>query len=149
MLTTPNGYCEFEFGTSLDYTATYSDREAMYTRLYSDENGESHFEDVQLDLALTDYAPPAAPLSISAFTPATRFGFMRAPAGWSSDWHPSSTRSLFFVISGEWEVTASDGETRRFGVGSVLLVEDTTGKGHSSRIVSDVDSLAAIVQLSE
>ena len=72
---------------------------------------------------------------------------MKAPAGWSSDWHPSSARNLFFVLSGEWEVTASDGESRRFGVGSVLLVEDTTGKGHSSRVTSETDSLAAMVQV--
>jgi quercetin dioxygenase-like cupin family protein len=57
---------------------------------------------------------------------------MNAPAGWSSDWHPSSARDIFFVLTGEWEVTASDGESRRFGAGSVLLVEDTSGKGPSS-----------------
>ena len=116
-----------------------------YTRLYSDERGESHFDDVEIDLETVDYAPPAPPLELSAFTNATQFGFMNAPAGWTSDWHPSSARNLFIVITGEWEVTASDGETRRFGVGSVLLVEDTTGKGHRSRVVSD--SIALMVQL--
>ena len=120
-----------------------------YTRLYSDAEGESHFEDAEIDLALTDYAPLAPPLGLSSFTPATQFGFMNAPAGWSSDWHPTTARNIFFVLSGEWEVTASDGEARRFGTGSVLLVEDTTGKGHSSRVVSENDSLAAMVQLSE
>src|SRR2546421_10609575 len=118
-----------------------------YTRLYSDEHGQSHFADIEIDLELTDYAPPAPPLSLSSFTPATQFGFMRAPAGWSSDWHPSSSRNIFFVLSGEWEVTASDGEARRFAAGSVLLVEDTRGKGHASRVVSDTDSLAVMVQL--
>jgi hypothetical protein len=120
-----------------------------YTRLYSDENGESHFKGAQIDLALTDYAPPAPPLSLSAFTNATQFGFMNAPAGWSSDWHPTSVRTMFFVLSGEWEVTASDGETRRFATGSVLLAEDTSGKGHTSRVVSEIDSLAAMVELNE
>jgi hypothetical protein len=118
-----------------------------YTRLYETDDGESHFEDIEIDLALTDYAPPAKPLFLSAASPAAEFGFMKAPAGWSSDWHPSSARNLFFVLSGEWEVTASDGESRRFGVGSVLLVEDTQGKGHTSRVVSETDSLAAMVRL--
>lgn len=118
-----------------------------YTRLYADDAGESHFEDIEIDLALTDYAPPAPPLSLSTFTGAKEFRFMNAPAGWSSDWHPAAARNLFFVLSGEWEVTASDGETRQFGVGSVLLVEDTTGKGHKSRIVGDSDSLTAMLQL--
>ena len=118
-----------------------------YTRLYTDEDGESHFEDAQFDLALTEYAPPAPPLLLSAFTPARQIGFMQAPAGWSSDWHPSSGRTMFFVLSGEWEVTASDGETQTFGVGSVLLAEDTEGRGHTSRVVSAVDSLAAMLEL--
>jgi hypothetical protein len=118
-----------------------------YTRLYSDAQGESHFGDVEIDLALTDYAPPAPPLSLSSSVPATQFGFMNAPAGWCSDWHPAAARNIFFVLSGEWEVIASDGEARRFGAGSVLLVEDTTGKGHSSRVVSAIDSLAAMVSL--
>ena len=118
-----------------------------YTHLYTDEFGESHFEEVEIGLMLTDYVPPAPPLSLSAFWPASQVRFMNAPAGWASDWHPSLARNLFFVISGEWEVTASDGETRRLGIGSVLLVEDTHGRGHSSRVVSKADSLAAIVQL--
>jgi hypothetical protein len=78
---------------------------------------------------LTDYAPPASPLSLSSFMPATQFGFMNAPAGWSGDQHPATARNIFFVLSGEWEVTASDGEARRFSAGSVLLVEDTNGQG--------------------
>lgn len=120
---------------------------SAYSRLFADENGESHFDDVEIDLATTEYAPPAPPLDLSSFTPAMQIGFMRAPAGWSSDWHPSAARNLFFVISGEWEVTASDGECRRFTAASVLLVEDTSGKGHASRVVSETDSLAVMVQL--
>jgi quercetin dioxygenase-like cupin family protein len=118
-----------------------------YTRLYTDEHGESHFEDIEIDLTLTEYAPPAPPLELSATAAAQQFGFMRAPAGWSSDWHPSTARNVFFVLTGEWEVTASDGETRRFAAGSVLRVEDTTGKGHTSRVISD--SLAAMILLAE
>jgi len=120
---------------------------AIYTRLYTDEHGESHFEDVEIDLTVTEYAPPAPPLELSSITPANQFGFMNAPAGWASDWHPTSTRNIFFVLTGEWEVTAGDGETRRFTAGSVLLVEDTAGKGHRSRVISD--SLAVMVQLGD
>jgi quercetin dioxygenase-like cupin family protein len=118
-----------------------------YTRLYADEHGESHFDDIEIDLTLTEYAPPAPPLELSATTAAQQFGFMKAPAGWSSDWHPSAARNVFFVLTGEWEVTAGDGEARRFTSGSVLRVEDTTGKGHSSRVISD--SLAAMILLAD
>lgn len=118
-----------------------------YTRLYSDAQGESHFEDLQIDLKLREYAPPAPPLELSSFVPADRVGFMNAPVGWSSDWHPASRRSLFFVLEGEWEVTASDGESRRFPKGSALRLEDNSGRGHSSRVVGETDSLAAMVEL--
>src|SRR5712691_7452877 len=139
----------------MNYTASFMSYKrrksemSIYQRLYADEHGESHFEDVEIDLVSTEYVPPAPPLDLSSFTPATQFGFMRAPAGWSSDWHPSSGRNVFFVLTGGWEVTASDGEARRFAVGSVLLVEDTGGKGHASRVVSNTDSLAAVVQLGD
>ncbi|HKP36695.1 MAG TPA: hypothetical protein VJT71_07545 [Pyrinomonadaceae bacterium] len=118
-----------------------------YTRLYATEDGESHFEQIAVDLSLTEYAPPAPPLWLSDTLRAAEFRFMQAPSGWSSDWHPSSARNLFVVLSGEWEVTASDGESRRFGVGTVLLVEDTSGKGHTSRVTSESDSVAVMVQL--
>jgi hypothetical protein len=118
-----------------------------YTRLYADADGESHFEVVEAELESVDFAPPAPPLNLSAFLPATQMAFFGAPAGWRGDWHPASARNLYVVISGEWEVEASDGTVRRFPPNSVLLAEDTTGKGHKSAAVSDEDSLALLVQL--
>jgi hypothetical protein len=120
-----------------------------YVRLYADSSGESHFEDREEELTLTNFAPPAAPLNLSGFMPATQAGFLGAASGWYGDWHPSPGRNLFFVIYGEWELEASDGEVRRFGPGSIIRVEDTTGKGHASRVISDSESLAGIVQLGD
>ena len=116
-----------------------------YIRLFGDDAGESHFEEVEINFVDNDYTAAASPLGLSPTTEATQFGFMKTPAGWESDWHPSSARNFFVVIDGEWEVTASDGETRRFGPQSLLLVEDTRGKGHKSRVVSD--SIAVIIEL--
>ena len=44
-----------------------------YTRVYSDENGETHFEDVEIELSLVDFAPPAPALLLSAFTDAKKY----------------------------------------------------------------------------
>jgi hypothetical protein len=30
-----------------------------YVRVYADQNGDSHFEDVEVAMSLTDFAPPA------------------------------------------------------------------------------------------
>ena len=116
--------------------------------MFSDEPGESHFAEVEIELASTDYVGGAAPLQLSPSHAAVDYRFMDAPAGWTSDWHPSSGRNLFVVLSGEWEVIASDGEARRFKTGDVLLVEDTTGKGHKSRVVSEDDSVALMIEVS-
>ena len=120
---------------------------ATYTRLYADAAGESHFADVEAKLSAVDFSPPSPPLNLSQFLSATRMAFYGAPADWQSDWHPSAARNMFMVISGEWEIETTDGKVRRFGPNSVLLCEDTTGKGHKSRVVSDSESLAIVVQL--
>ena len=120
-----------------------------YARLYDDDSGESHFDDIEIQFTATDYVRSAEPLDLSHMLPANEIGFMRAPAGWASDLHVSSARNIFVVLSGEWEVTASDGESRRFAVGSVLLVEDTSGKGHSSRVMSNTEAVAVVVQLTQ
>src|SRR2546430_16125271 len=107
---------------------------STYTRLYSDAQGESHFDNVEIDLASTDYAPPAPPLELSAVKPASQFGFMNAPAGWASDWHPSPARNMFFVLPGEWELSASHGETRKLLAGSAVTAGRTASQGPSSQV---------------
>ena len=119
-----------------------------YTRLFSAEQGESHFDEVEIEFASTDYVEGSAPLKLSSPHAAVDYRFMEAPAGWTSDWHPSSARNLFVVLSGEWEVTASDDETRRFKTRDVLLVEDVIGKGHKSRVVGEEDSVALMIEVS-
>ncbi|CAA9363367.1 MAG: hypothetical protein AVDCRST_MAG93-7789, partial [uncultured Chloroflexia bacterium] len=52
-----------------------------YVRLYADEAGESHFEDVEVELTPIDYAPPAPPVNLSTPEPARASLFMSAPPG--------------------------------------------------------------------
>ena len=120
-----------------------------YVRVYTDSDGESHFEDREAALTPEDFAPPAAPQNVSPFTPASQVGFLSVPPGWFGDWHPVPRRQYLFYLSGEIEVRVGDGEVRRLGPGSVLLAEDTTGKGHTTRVVSSEVVLAAVVQLPE
>jgi quercetin dioxygenase-like cupin family protein len=117
-----------------------------YTRLFSDEQGESHFDEVEIDFASADYVEGSTPLKLSSPQAVMGYRFMDAPAGWTSDWHPSSARNLFVVLSGEWEVTASDGEARRFRTGDVLLVDDVSGKGHRSRVLGEENSVALMIE---
>lgn len=118
-----------------------------YTKIFADEEGETHFKAVEIELKSVDFAPPAPPINLSSYNPATRYAFCIFPSGWFGDWHPTPRRQVFFILSGEGELQVSDGEVMRIGPGSIILVEDTTGKGHVSRVVGSADLLAAVVQL--
>lgn len=120
-----------------------------YVRVYADSTGASHFSDGQIELRLADYAPPAPPISISTVTPVDGVVFLSSPIGWFGDFHPAPRRQFIFFLSGELEVEVSDGERRRFGPGSVLVVEDTTGQGHVSRVVGDERAYIVAVPIIE
>ena len=123
---------------------------ARYVRLFADECGESHFAEIDVHLEPVDFAPPAAPLHVAALFPALTCRLVGGPPDWDgSSPHPAPRRQLFCTLRGEYEVTASDGTVRRFPTGSMLLLEDTTGKGHTSRIVSEDDLLLISVTLAE
>jgi hypothetical protein len=123
---------------------------ARYVRLFADERGESHFAEVDVELDPVDFAPPAPPLHVAALFPATRCGLLGAPPDWDGQIpHPAPRRQLFCNLRGEYEITASDGTVRRFPAGSVLLLEDTTGKGHATRITSDEEVLLVAVTLAD
>ena len=114
----------------------------QYTRLFSDEQGVARFEDVEVRLHPDDPRPDA--LSLSEPIPATAVLFGRAPAGGSHAEQPESRRQLMICLSGSGEITAS-GETRTFGPGDVLLVEDVEGVGHSSATVEGFTVIAVVL----
>lgn len=83
---------------------------AKYVRLYTVKSGESHFEDLEIALVPTDFAPPAAPLNIAQFLPATGGIWIGASPGWEGVApHPTPQRQIFCTLQGEYEITASDG----------------------------------------
>lgn len=118
-----------------------------YACLFADEDGMTHFRDVEIDQSPIDFAPPAPPVYASEPIEATRALFTRFPVGWRGDWHPAPKRQFGIVLSGTFEITAGDGEARVFGPGSVRLLEDKTGKGHRSRVIGDEDVLNVAIQL--
>ena len=123
-------------------------QQGRYVRLFADERGESHFEDVEIALVPVDFAPPAAPLNIAQFLPTAQSRWVGAPVGWDGEKpHLSPHRQIFCLLQGEYEVTVSDGHVRRFAAGSVLLLEDTWGKGHSTRVTGQEDVLVFSVAL--
>ena len=118
-----------------------------YTRLYADEHGLSHFADGEIALSEIAYTPPAPPFSLSEPEAARAVAVTEIPPGWVGDWHPSPKLQWWFQLAGEVEVEVSDGEKRRLVAGSIVRVEDTTGRGHVTRVVSAEPVRAVYVQL--
>ena len=127
----------------------YAQGKVKYTRLYADDQGISHFEDLEFELSKADIAPPAAPLNVSAPFAVAQCLFWSVPQNWDGGWHPAPRRQFWMQIAGELEVEAGDGERRRFGPGSVVLLEDVSGKGHVTRVVGHGPAGGVFVQLRE
>lgn len=109
-------------------------REPDYVRIWADDDGESHFEDVYLDA--TEQPSPGATsrVALSDRIPVADLEFRRVLEEASYVVPHNAPERLFIVsLTGRIEVEVSDGEVRRFGPGAVTLVEDTHGKGHITR----------------
>jgi hypothetical protein len=118
-----------------------------YIRIYTSPDGATHFEEVEVEMHETTYAPPAPPLQISEPSPATAVAWVTLPVGWFGDWHPTPRLQWWFQLSGDLEVGVSDGEVRRILAGSVVRLEDVTGRGHTTRVISDEDVVAAYAHI--
>jgi hypothetical protein len=113
---------------------------AQYTRLFTDERGSSRLAEVDIELSVGFAAPPVEPLHFAQFLAPDDTFWIGAPTNWKGDAvHPAPRRAIFVTVRGEYQVTTSDGVARRFPAGSVLIVEDTTGDGHSTTITSNED----------
>lgn len=108
-----------------------------YIHLYTDSAGETHLEHRQLELERKDFSPPTPYLDGSAPEAVQTTSLLRLPIGWSADWHPSPCRQWQYYLEGEIYFEASDGSSCTVPTGGVVLLEDTTGKGHMSRALND------------
>ncbi|MEM6466595.1 MAG: cupin [Pseudomonadota bacterium] len=117
-----------------------------YYRLYSDAQGESHWEDVEVTLHERTFAPPAQAIEISDPDPVKQTLFLRLKAGWNEPIHPTPVAQKLICLAGSVRVTASDGDVRDIGPGDVWYMEDKHGKGHHTVVTSDEDFLSVIVQ---
>ena len=119
-----------------------------YSRLFADSDGASCFDDREAELEVGFAAPPAEPLYTAKFSPAVEAFWMGAVPTWKGDIpHPAPRRMAFVTVQGEYQITATNGETRKFPIGSVLLIEDTTGVGHMTKNISAGDTIVLAVGL--
>ena len=100
------------------------------TRIFTGDDGRSHFEDVDIDLI--DYGASG---QISDPWPAQSVMFRTVSGSYDLDFHTAPRRQLVVNLTGSVEIEVGDGTKRLLEPGSILLEEDTTGQGHISRAV--------------
>jgi len=131
-------------------TQTFSPKftHVTYHRIYTDSEGETHFGTVTVKQSLARAAPPAAPFYVSEDSPASKYRFYTFEPGWVGELHPAPTRQFLALMSGGVEMQTTDGTVRRFGPGDLVLLEDTSGKGHLTRNIADGYSTFLVVPVS-
>lgn len=111
-------------------------------RIYSGEDGESHFEDCEIPLE--DFGEIG---KLSALQGATGIVFRTTDADYDYGWHCAPRRQYVINLDAAVEVEIGDGSVRRLEAGSVLLAEDLTGRGHLSRAVDGRPRTSILVTL--
>ena len=112
------------------------------TRSYSDANGDTHFEDIEIPLM------EAGKIGrLSATEHVTGIIFREVDPGYDWNFHVAPQRQYNILVDGEIEIETSLGEKRIFKGGEVLLLEDTSGKGHRTRNIQPINRKSIFVTL--
>ena len=96
-------------------------------RVFATPDGESHIE--QVEVAASAGPLPLTNLRAVSYSPA------------KVEWHLAPQRQFAINLTGEIEAEVSDGTKQRIGPGDLVFLEDTSGKGHITRLLSPVTAL--------
>jgi hypothetical protein len=101
-------------------------------RLFSGQDGQSHFADCEVATVASALGATSAPMpALEVFLRDTEGG----PT--STDFHPAPRRQLVFLLSGQVEYICGDGSRRRLGAGDILIADDIEGQGHRAEILEN------------
>jgi hypothetical protein len=103
-----------------------------YVHLYTGDDGLSYFKDVEVPMDDRGHGT-----ELSDIFGATAMVMRRNTSDYELDYHTAPRRQFIINLTGTVEIVASGGETRQFGPGSIMLADDTTGKGHISKALTD------------
>ena len=111
----------------------------QFVRVYSGDDGESHFEDLTPD-QLAELVPHIGkgPITLN----------QRSSPSFS-DFHTAPRRQYVVNLSGVAEFETADGTKRRLLPGDVLIAEDLTGHGHIARSIGASPRVSLAIPLAE
>jgi hypothetical protein len=114
------------------------------TRLYTGADGKTKVEEFEIPLK-TDKPDE----EVSDVVGVTRLQFRRASPNFSDDWHTASRRQYVVNLAGQSEIEIDGGRKVHLGPGSILLAEDTTGKGHITRVSGTADRVSLTIGVAD
>ena len=115
----------------------------LITHLYTGPDNQTHAEEVELKFT------PGSPAEVSKMMQITGAELHRTAGGSVDDWHRAPRRQFVITLSGRGEVEVAGGKKISVGPGNIDLVEDTTGKGHITRVTSTEDRVTVQLPLSD
>jgi quercetin dioxygenase-like cupin family protein len=101
-------------------------------RIWTAEDGNSRAQEGHIDLS-----SGARGDVLSEVAASSSISFRETKAGGSFAWHDAPVRQFVLTLSGTLEFVTRDGDRFMIRPGDVLLAEDTSGSGHSWRLVDD------------
>ena len=116
----------------------------MFTihRIYSDDHGDSHFQEVQVPLHDQGMAG-----QLSDAISAKSVIFREVAPDYDWDYHPAPARQYIVLLDGEIEIETSLHDKKIFVAGDILLVEDTAGKGHKTKNIKPAKRKSVFITL--
>ena len=112
------------------------------TRIYSDNDGESHFE--EMNIQLNDNGEIGF---LSDKIPVKEMIFRKVKPDYDYDFHNAPQKQYILLLDGEIEIETSLGEKRMFKGGDILLLEDTQGKGHKTRNIQNMERRSIFITI--
>jgi quercetin dioxygenase-like cupin family protein len=110
-------------------------------RVYTGDDGESHFEELELPYE------KIADAERTAIQSATGIQFRRVPSGNFQDFHVAPRRQYVITLQGQAEIGLGDGTKRIFNAGDVLLADDLTDRGHTTAAVGNGPRVSIAIPL--
>ena len=129
----------FRAETNQDVADAQARKPIMMTRVYTGPDGLSHAEQIEMKVDGNN----------TEMMKATGVQFSRRAPGSVSDWHVGPRRQFVITLSGRGELVMGDGTKVAVGPGHINLIEDTTGKGHTTQNLGPDDRIVVTIPLAD
>jgi quercetin dioxygenase-like cupin family protein len=126
--------------TDHDVVGAQTRKPIMVTRIYTGTDGQSHAEEMELKISNGNASEMIRAMGVQ---------FRRTPPGSFSDWHVGPRRQFVITLSGRGEIEVAGGKKVTAEPGRIELIEDTTGKGHTTRVTSKEDRITIAIPLAD